>query len=172
MALDVEKKLSEKDLEQETVLNALVDRVNKEPNEKTKEALYSALKDAFVYIPSRILLDKEEAKKAQEAFKAKKSFTPDPSKIRFAFVLLENKQVEEKILPMFTKQDEAKNLLKDGKMPDGMGMVRLPVVKALSVADNMPEAFDVAFDPFSHIVKLPLDEVLENVLPEKQDGEE
>ena len=170
MALEIDKTLSEKDLEDEKVFNALIDRVNKEPNDKTMEALKKAIKDADVYVPARIMLDKEEGEKLQQAIKAKQNFTPDPNKLRFSFALFENKALNAKVLPFFTMRSEAN--LQEGKMPKGMGLIRIPVAQAVKIADNMQDAFDIAFDPFTHMVKLTLDEVLAVFEDENQDGSE
>ncbi len=148
--------LPEQEIEKETMLNCMIERQHSAPSEKNLESMFSALKDGFVYIPCRLLISDEERMKINQAILAGKPVPPNPN-MRISPQLLCNPEGK-KIMPWFSRDAEIKS-----EKTEGLTFMRIPAVKAASIADNMPDAFDIILDIYTHPVQVTLDEMLEGL---------
>lgn len=159
--------MSEKENEKETLLSCMIERQHSTPSEKNLKSMFNALLDSSIYVPVKFIMSKEEEKKIADAIKNNQPL-PTPQNMRVAPQLLANKDGE-KIMPWFSRKFEIKST-----QTEGISFIRLEVNKAIEMADNMPDAFDIVFDLYSHPVKLTLDEIIEgisNSTPEKENEE-
>ncbi|MGN0164906.1 MAG: SseB family protein [Lachnospiraceae bacterium] len=147
------KKLPEAEIEKETMLSCMIERQKTTPSDKNMESMFNALKESSVYIPTKIVLSKEDQMKVAEAVKNKRPM-PKFQNMRLAPQLLANNNGD-KIMPWFSREAEYSS-----QKHDGITFLRLPAVKAAEMADNMPDAFDIVLDLYTHPVKLTLDEML------------
>lgn len=148
--------LSEREIEKETMLSCMIERQHSTPSEKNLRTMFNVLKDCSVYVPVKLIVSKEEEKKIIDAIKNNKPVPQTPN-MKVAPQLLAN-QKGEKIMPWFSREFEIKS-----KQTEGISFMRINVSKAVEMADNMPDAFDIVFDLYSHPVKLTLDEVIEGL---------
>lgn len=150
-------KLSEADIEKETILSLAVERQATTPCKKNLESLFLALKDAFVYVPVRIILSAEHQEKIKQAIQNKQTQIQMQKKdLNFAPMLFQNNTTQEKIMVWYTKQSEY-NIQGQAQSPP---MMRFPVKVILNMAESIPEAFDIVFDLKTHPVRLTIDQIL------------
>lgn len=155
--------LPEGEIEKETMLSCMIERQHSTPSEKNLESMFNALKDAFVYVPAKLLISKEEQKKIADAIKSGRPVPQNPN-MRVAPQLLVNKDGD-KIMPWFSRELEITS-----KKTEGLTFMRIQVKKAVELADNMPDAFDIMLDLYTHPVKLTLDEMIAGINGETPEG--
>lgn len=143
-------------MEKETMLSCMVERQNSAPSEKNIASMFNALKDAYVYMPAKLIVSKEEQQRILKAVKNKQK-VPQPSELKVAPQLLINSNGE-KVMPWFSREVEFQ-----GKVEGGINFLRLKVEKIVEMADNMPDAFDIVIDPYTHPVQVTLDEMIEGI---------
>lgn len=155
--------LPEGEIEKETMLSCMIERQQSTPSEKNLASMFNALKDAFVYIPVKLLISKEEQKKIAEAIQSGKKVPQNPN-MRVSPQLLVNKDGD-KIMPWFSREAEIKS-----RKNDGVTFMRIQVKKAVELADNMPDAFEIVLDLYTHPVKVTLDEMIAGINGETPEG--
>lgn len=156
--------LPETEVEKETTLSCMIERQHLTPSEKNLESMFNALKDCSVYIPAKLLISKEEQKKIREAIIKKKPVPQNPN-MRVTPQLMVNKQGG-KIMPWFSREVEF-----EAEKTPGITFMRIHISKAVELCDNMPDAFDIVLDLFTHPVKVTLDEMIAGLNGEKLGGD-
>lgn len=142
--------------EMEAMLSCMIERQNSSPSEKNLQSMLNALKECGVYIPVKFVMTKEQQKKFAEAQKTGRPMLAADD-MRVSPQLLISKDGE-KIMPWFSRQSEI--IPRQG---DGVTFIKIPAEKAAELADNMPDAFDIVFDLYTHPVKLTIDELLDGI---------
>ena len=151
-----ELNLTDAEKESETVFSLMLERQHNEPCEKNMESLFSAMKDASVYVPMHFAFPPSELEKLR--------VTRDPSKIDMSKVksspmFMQNSQTGEKVLPCYSKHEEFSEEERKNSIP----FMRMKVEGLARIADKLPDAFDFIFDFHTHPVRLTLDELMEGL---------
>lgn len=157
--------LSEKELDREAMLAFMIERQHNNPSEKNYAAFVNILKSASVYVPVTFNFTEEEKKRIAEDIKAGRDVKPAKD-MSFAPQLLVHRETGEKVMPWFTREFE----INQSKAAQNMSFVRIPVVQMLDICDNMPDAFDILIDPYTHPYKMSLDTLIEAVNGEVGEG--
>lgn len=142
-------------VEKETVLSCMIERMHNEPSAKNMESLLGALKGSFVYVPVKIMIDPSQSAAVQKAAR-EGNIAALGGKVRFAPLLMVNNTTKEKILPVFSREEEYHDEKSAEKIPT---YLRIPIENIIELADNMPEAFDFGFDIRTHAVRMTLDQL-------------
>ncbi len=146
--------LPEEEKQKEFTLSCLIDRQSSSPSETNLSSVFNALKEAFIYMPARLVVSEKEKKRIEDNIKNGMPANPG-GEVKIIPQLLINKQGL-KVMPWFSRDEEIKNV-DNGKG----GIIRMPAVKALEIAENMTEAFDIVLDLFTHPVRLSIDDIIE-----------
>lgn len=148
--------LPEEEINKENMLCYIVERQFSNPSEVNKASLINALKDGSVYVP--VTFHMTESQKQEIAKAAMEGRQPEADQnTSFVPQYLIHRKTGEKCLPFFTREDEFNKSANAQKV----SFIRIPAAKMIEISDNIPDAFDILIDAYTHPVKFTLDELIE-----------
>ncbi|MDD6102483.1 MAG: SseB family protein [Clostridiales bacterium] len=157
--------LSEQERDRETMLSFMVERQHDNPNQQNYNVLINALKDAHVYVPVNFNFTEAENRRIASDIKAGRPVRPS-NNMSFSPQLLIHRETGEKVMPWFTREFE----FASSAAASEQSFVRIPVAQIVQICDNMPDAFDILIDAYTHPYKISLDSLLEGLNSEAGEG--